>query len=96
MNKIFEIVEREEKKSLVYVCPSDDDLFTGMDSDKSVDEHEGNLNHLDRRMLHATADIQLVCNDDKIEEEISYVQNTPTTSQKKNYMTNNVVPEVKL
>lgn len=64
MNEILEILEDDDSESLIYVNPPDDGCETEEDSDKSDDEHTGNLNNLGRKMLLSKAELQKVCNDD--------------------------------
>lgn len=46
---------------LIYVVPPTDGGITDADSDKSDDEHEGNLNHIGRKLLQSSCEVQQAC-----------------------------------
>lgn len=66
VNEILEELEayNDGLQRLIYVVPPNDGADTDADSDKSDDEHEGNLNHLGRNLLNSVCEVQTAIKDD--------------------------------
>lgn len=60
LNQILEELENEDDglQRLVYITPPNDGMETDGDSDKSDDEHQGNINNLGRHLLNSICEVQ--------------------------------------